>query len=118
MESLLNYFGEIYPHVVIDSPPILSVTDGVILAREVDAVVLVVRHGKSSRHVVRRARDLLLRSGAPITGIMLNAVDMNSPEYYGYYGYSGYSYTGVDADSWESQSSAERHSETTDEVKR
>jgi polysaccharide biosynthesis transport protein len=52
---------------------------------------------------VRRARDLLLRSGAPITGIVLNAVDLNSPEYYGYYGYSGYSYSSVDSESWESQ---------------
>jgi capsular exopolysaccharide synthesis family protein len=103
MDALLKYCGEIYTHVVIDSPPILSVTDGVILAREVDAVVLVVRHGKSSKHVVRRARDLLLRSGASITGIVLNAVDLNSPEYYGYYGYSGYSYSSVDSQSWEPQ---------------
>jgi polysaccharide biosynthesis transport protein len=52
--------------------------------------------------VVRRARDILLRSGAGITGIVLNAVDLNSPEYYGYYGYSGYSYSSVDSESWES----------------
>jgi len=104
--------------VIIDSPPILSVTAGVILARQADAVVLVVRHGKSSKHVVRRARDLLLRSGAPITGIVLNAVDMSSPEYYGYYGYSGYAYAGVDAHSWESQTRPSESSETTGEVKR
>jgi polysaccharide biosynthesis transport protein len=103
MDNLLRHCGELYTHVVIDSPPILSVTDGVILAHEADAVVLVVRHGKSSKHVVRRARDLLLRSGAPITGIVLNAVDLNSPEYYGYYGYSGYSYSSVDSQSWEPQ---------------
>jgi hypothetical protein len=55
----------------------------------VDAVVLVIRHGKSSKNVMRRARDLLVRSGAPMAGLVLNAVDLNSPEYYGYYGYSG-----------------------------
>ena len=103
MQDLLRRCGEIYTYVVIDSPPILSVTDGVILARSADAVVLVVRHGKSSKHVVRRARDLLIRSGAPITGIVLNAVDMSSPEYYGYYGYSGYSYSSIDTEGWESQ---------------
>jgi len=103
MDTLLRHCGEVYTHVIIDSPPILSVTDGVILAREADAVVLVIRHGKSSKHVVRRARDLLVRSGASITGIVLNAVDLNSPEYYGYYGYSGYSYSSVDSQSWESQ---------------
>jgi polysaccharide biosynthesis transport protein len=106
MEAILKRCEEIYDYVVIDSPPILSVTDGVILARQADAVVLVVRHGKSSKHVVRRARDILLRSGAGITGIVLNAVDLNSPEYYGYYGYSGYSYASVDSESWESQAAS------------
>jgi capsular exopolysaccharide synthesis family protein len=106
MEAFLKHCGDLYTHVVIDSPPILSVTDGVILARRADAVVLVVRHGKSSKHVVRRARDMLLRSGAPITGIVLNAVDLSAPEYYGYYGYSGYSYSSVDSESWESQTVA------------
>ena len=103
MEAILQRCGELYDYVVIDSPPIMSVTDGVILARQADAVVLVVRHGKSSKHVVRRARDILLRAGAGITGIVLNAVDLNSPEYYGYYGYSSYSYASVDSESWEAQ---------------
>jgi succinoglycan biosynthesis transport protein ExoP len=104
MNDLLEQCGKLYTHIVIDSPPILSVTDGILLARKADAVALVIRHGKSSKHVVRRARDLLLRSGAPITGIVLNAVDLNAPEYYGYYGYSGYSYSSIDSDSWEAQS--------------
>jgi succinoglycan biosynthesis transport protein ExoP len=103
MDLLLKQCGEAYTYVVIDTPPILSVTDGVILARHADAVVLVIRHGKSSKHVVRRARDLLLRSGAPLTGIVLNAVDLSSPEYYGYYGYTGYSYASGDSGSWEPQ---------------
>ena len=104
MDDLLEQCGKLYTHVVIDSPPVLSVTDGILLARKANAVALVIRHGKSSKHVVRRARDLLLRAGAPITGIVLNAVDLNAPEYYGYYGYSGYSYSSIDADSWEAQS--------------
>jgi polysaccharide biosynthesis transport protein len=103
MQSLLRKCGDLYDYVVIDSPPILSVTDGVILARSADAVALVVRQGTSSKHVVRRARDLLIRAGAPITGIVLNAVDLNSPEYQGYYGQSGYHYAGLDADTWEPQ---------------
>jgi succinoglycan biosynthesis transport protein ExoP len=118
METILKRCGDLYDYIVIDSPPILSVTDGVILARQADAVVLVVRHGKSSKHVVRRARDLLLRSGAVITGIVLNAVDLNSPEYYGYYGYSGYSYSSVDSDSWESQTVAQGDHTKVGETKR
>lgn len=105
MLKLLEDLGNRYTHVVIDTPPILSVTDASILSRVVDAVVLVIRHGKSSRNIMRRARDLLVRSGAPMAGLVLNAVDLNSPEYYGYYGYTGYSYGSMDADSWETQSS-------------
>lgn len=104
MAELIRHASEIYTHIVIDSPPILSVTDGIILSRQVDVCVLVVRHGKSSKHVVRRARDLLVRSGAPIAGIVLNAVDLNSPEYYGYYGYSGYSYSSLDTAGWDAKS--------------
>jgi capsular exopolysaccharide synthesis family protein len=118
MEAILKRCGEIYDYVVIDSPPILSVTDGVILARQADAVVLVVRHGKSSKHVVRRARDILLRSGAGITGIVLNAVDLNSPEYYGYYGYSGYSYSSVDSESWEAQAASADQTRKSGETER
>ncbi len=103
MAELLRHAGESYTHVVIDSPPILSVTDGVLLSRQVDAVVMVVRHAKSSKHVVRRARDLLVRSGAPLAGIVLNAVDLNAPEYYGYYGYTGYSYSSLDPAGWDAQ---------------
>jgi polysaccharide biosynthesis transport protein len=109
MAELVEKCRGIYTHILIDSPPLLSVTDGIILARDSDAVVLVVRHGKSNKHTIRRARDLLLRAGIHITGVALNAIDLNSPEYYGYYGYSGYSgygygSSGVDAAGWESQS--------------
>lgn len=106
MRQLLQSAKESYTHVVIDSPPVLSVTDAVILSREADAVVLVIRQGKSSKPVVRRARDLLVRSGAPLSGILLNAVDISSPDYYGYYGYSGYTSAGADSESWKAKSDA------------
>jgi capsular exopolysaccharide synthesis family protein len=106
MHHLLERCKGMYTHIVMDSPPLLSVTDSVVLARDADAVVMIVRHGKSSKHAMRRARDLLVRSGAPVTGIVLNAVDLNSPEYYayyGYYGYTGYAAAGVDSAGWESK---------------
>ena len=80
MTDMLALADSTYTHIVFDSPPIMSVTDGVLLSRLVEAVVLVVRHGKSSKHIVRRGRDLLVRSGAPMAGIVLNAVDLNAPE--------------------------------------
>jgi capsular exopolysaccharide synthesis family protein len=103
MRSVLDRLAEKYTYVVIDSPPILSVTDGIILSRSADAVVLVVRHGKSNRNIMRRTRDLLARSGAPVAGLVLNAVDLNSADYYDYYGYSGYSYGSTDGGTWETQ---------------
>ena len=106
MHKLMEKLGKNYTHIVIDSPPVLSVTDAVVLSNMVDAVVLVIRHGKQSKNVMRRARDLLSRSGAPVAGLVLNAVDVKSPDYYGYYGYSGYSYGNIDADSWDTQTSA------------
>jgi capsular exopolysaccharide synthesis family protein len=107
MKQLIAQCRGIYTHIVLDSPPLLSITDSVVLAHDADTVVLVVRQGKSNKHAVRRARDLLLRAGTRITGTALNAVDLNSPEYYAYYGYSGYSgYAsgGVDSKGWESRS--------------
>ena len=53
-----------------------------------------------------RSRDLLARSGAPLAGIVLNAVDLNAPEYYGYYGYSTYSYSSLDPAGWDVQGAA------------
>jgi capsular exopolysaccharide synthesis family protein len=106
MRQLIERCKGMYTHIVMDSPPLLSVTDSVVLARDADAVVMIVRHGKSSKHAMRRARDLLVRSGAPVTGIVLNAVDLNSPEYYayyGYYGYTGYAAAGVDSAGWDSK---------------
>lgn len=103
MRSVLAQLAEQYTYVVIDTPPILSVTDGIILSRSADAVVLVVRHGKSNRNLMRRTRDLLVRSGAPMAGLVLNAVDLNSADYYDYYGYSGYSYGSMDGGTWETQ---------------
>ena len=108
MNRLLAECRGLYTHIVLDSPPLLSITDSVVLAHDADAVVLVVRQGKANKHAVRRARDLLLRAGTRITGTVLNAVDLNSPEYYAYYGYSGYSgYAsgGVDSKAWDSRGS-------------
>jgi len=109
MQAIIASAREIYDYIIIDSPPVLSVTDGVILAQKADAVVMVVRHGKSNKNVIRRARDLLIRAGAPITGVVLNAVDINSPEYQGYYGKSEYNYAGSDPEGWDSNDSGSQN---------
>jgi Mrp family chromosome partitioning ATPase len=64
---LLKTMQNNFTHVVVDSPPIASFTDGVLIASMVDGVILVVHSGKSSRQVVRRSRQLLMEVGAKIS---------------------------------------------------
>jgi polysaccharide biosynthesis transport protein len=85
MRKLLTVLSGKFAHIVIDSPPISSFTDGVLIASVVDGVLLVVHGGKSSRGVVRRSRQLLLDVGAKIFGVVLNNVSVRSNDYYYYY---------------------------------
>lgn len=85
MANLLKKLQNHYTHVVIDSPPITSFTDGVLIASMVDGVILVVHSGKSSRQVVKRARQLLQDVGARILGVVLNNVNLRSQDNYHYY---------------------------------
>ena len=85
MANLLKLLQTHFTHVVVDSPPITSFTDGVLIASMVDGVILVVHAGKSSRQVVRRARQLLQDVGAKIFGVVLNNVNLNSQDNYYYY---------------------------------
>lgn len=85
MANLLKLLQGHFTHVVVDSPPITSFTDGVLIASMVDGVILVVHAGKSSRQVVRRARQLLQDVGAKIFGVVLNNVNLRSQDNYYYY---------------------------------
>lgn len=85
MRKLIAELSRTFTHIVIDSPPISSFTDGVLIASMVDGVLLVVHGGKSSRSVVRRSRQLLLDVGAKIFGVVLNNVNVRSHDYYYYH---------------------------------
>ncbi|HEY1272933.1 MAG TPA: polysaccharide biosynthesis tyrosine autokinase [Terriglobales bacterium] len=89
MRDLIDSLSREYDHIVIDTPPTLSVTDAVVLSTRADAVVLVIRSGKTTKQALRRARELLARVNARVTGVLLNAVDLRSPDYYYYYEYQG-----------------------------
>ncbi len=85
MSNLLKFLQKNFTHVVVDSPPIASFTDGVLIASLVDGVILVVHAGRSSRQVVRRSRQLLQDVGAKIFGVVLNNVNLRSQDNYYYY---------------------------------
>jgi capsular exopolysaccharide synthesis family protein len=90
MKNMLALLGERYDHILIDSPPLLSVADSVILSTMVDGVILVVHGGKSTRIAARRARQELASVGAKIFGVVLNNLDIKR-DGYNYY-YSRYEY--------------------------
>ena len=105
MRRLLGQLSERFAHIIIDSPPAISFTDASILSTMVDGVMLVVHGGRSSRAVVRRAKQQLLDVGAHIFGVVLNNVKMEQQDYY----YSGYysNYYSTETDSGRGASAGE-----------
>jgi capsular exopolysaccharide synthesis family protein len=89
MKAVLAELREQYDHIVIDTPPTLSVTDAVVMSPRADAVVLVIRSGQTTKQALRRSRDILMQVNARVAGVLLNAVDLDSPDYYYYYEYQG-----------------------------
>jgi len=84
MEQLLQELRRHFDHLVIDSPPVLLVTDAAVLSKFVDGVLLVVESGVTSRNAVLRAYKTLETSGARILGTVVNKMDFGHDGYYGY----------------------------------
>ncbi len=76
-----------FDHVILDSPPILSVTDAVLLSTRVNAVLLVIHSGQTTKQALKRSRDILVQVKARLMGVVVNAIDLSSPDYYHYYYY-------------------------------
>ena len=91
MGRLMDLLAQRYDFVVFDSPPVLAVSDAMVLARRVDGVLLVVRGGRTSRGSVQNGVDLLNQTGARILGVVLNDIDFKRERYYYYY-HSQYDY--------------------------
>jgi len=89
MVDLVAQLRDQYDHIIVDTPPTLSVTDAVVLSTRADAVVLVIRSGQTTKPALRRSRDILAQVNARVAGVLLNAVDLDSPDYYYYYEYQG-----------------------------
>jgi len=89
MMDILAELRDQYDHIIVDTPPTLSVTDAVVLSTRADAVVLVIRSGQTTKPALRRSRDILAQVNARVAGVLLNAVDLDSPDYYYYYEYQG-----------------------------
>jgi succinoglycan biosynthesis transport protein ExoP len=81
MRQTLEALAQHFRFIVIDSAPLLAVSDTVLLSTKVDGVVLVARGQEVSRHVIRKARERLEYVNAKILGVVLNGVDIWNAEY-------------------------------------
>jgi capsular exopolysaccharide synthesis family protein len=88
----LEWLRERFKFIVIDSPPIMAATDAVILSPWADGVVLVARSGETPKNAFARAQELLANVKCRLLGVVLNAVNTTSPDYY--YSYRYYPYYG------------------------
>lgn len=84
MQKLLGILDEAYDLVVLDSPPLLAVSDALVLARMVDRVLFVVHWEKTRRDFVGTAVRQISETGANIGGIVLSQVDFQKQNRYGY----------------------------------
>jgi succinoglycan biosynthesis transport protein ExoP len=93
MHTLMEEWRANFDFIVVDSPPVLPVTDAQLLEELADATVLLARVGFTTRAALERAYKLLLMhrkyQAAPAIGVLLNFVERRSSAYYGYYGYYG-----------------------------
>jgi capsular exopolysaccharide synthesis family protein len=93
MPQLVQRWREQFRHIVIDTPPVLAVTDAVVCARIADVVVLIARSEKTGRQSLIRTRDILRKVRANIAGVVVNDLSFNSVEYRQYYGHYGSEYS-------------------------
>jgi succinoglycan biosynthesis transport protein ExoP len=92
MPRLIRHWREHYRYIVVDTPPVLAVTDAVVCAGIADVVVLIARSEQTGRQSLVRARDLLRKVRANIAGVVVNDLSFNSVDYRQYYGHYGSAY--------------------------
>lgn len=94
---LLDELRKRYDYIIVDTPPVNPLIDGIIIAKQCDGTVLVVESGETERMQILRAKRQLEYAGVRILGVVLNKIGMNRKGYgygygYGSYGYYGYGY--------------------------
>ncbi len=98
MADLIQRWRDEYDHVVIDSAPVLMVSDALAVAARADGTVMVVRAGLTRKKAISRAFELLSRSNVRILGAVMNDINLKIENFYTYssrgYGYNYYAYKG------------------------
>jgi capsular exopolysaccharide synthesis family protein len=108
--DFVRQLGERFDRIVIDSPPLVAVTDSAIISTVVDGVIFVVRAFKTGKHLSAQGLRALRDVEAPVVGAVLNAVDLDHHEYsyyyYFYYKRDGYRAAASDRGSDDARSGA------------
>jgi tyrosine-protein kinase Etk/Wzc len=92
MNAILNELKKHADAVLVDTPPVLAVTDAVVLSQRVDGVLLVVRAGVTKMAAAKQAVDQLRFVGANTIGVVLNGIQVGRSRYGYGYSYHGYYY--------------------------
>jgi capsular exopolysaccharide synthesis family protein len=114
MQKFFALALEKFGRVVVDSPPLLSVTDAAILATMVEGVLLVIKAEGAPRKAVIQARNILAEVKAPLLGAVLNNIPVHRKGYGYYYGqyYRYHSYYAADSDIDQQPGPRRRHHQT------
>lgn len=86
MELVLKELKEMYDYVILDTPPLLAVSDSQILANKCDGAILVVSSGKTKRDQAMKSKQLLEMATTQLLGVVVNGVNEKQNNYYGRYG--------------------------------
>jgi capsular exopolysaccharide synthesis family protein len=87
VKRFLEECRERFTWILLDAPPIVSVTDPLLLAKVADMVLMVVRYNQVDRKLARRSLIALRRTDARVVGVVLNGIDPKSDSYHYYYSY-------------------------------
>jgi capsular exopolysaccharide synthesis family protein len=87
VKRFLDECRERFTWIILDAPPIVSVTDPLLLAKLADMVLMVVRYNQVDRKLARRSLVALRRTDARVVGVVLNGIDPKSDSYHYYYSY-------------------------------
>ncbi len=93
MRKIISMASRAFDHVIIDSAPVLGLADALILSRCVDGVIMVVGAGKTAKDSIKVSTRRMAQVQAPLLGVVMNQVDLDSPDY-AYYTQYYYNYTG------------------------
>ncbi|HEV8276011.1 MAG TPA: hypothetical protein VGQ26_09985, partial [Streptosporangiaceae bacterium] len=88
--DLLDHLRRHFEWILVDSPPLASVTDALLLARYADITIFVIQHNKVDKKLVKRNVSALRRVSSNVLGAVLNAVDVKAKSYYYYYNSQAY----------------------------